>query len=229
LFVDHQLHDVGSGGAFKTPTLLNANFNGPYFHDGRYANYAQVVAHFDREFYLGLTTQDRRDLVAYLQAVGDGEQSTQPDSVDTRVREISDFVEVLDSAITDHDAPIAALAADTIDRELRDLSECFPESRNTAVTGGGEARSRARALLKNSVLVLRQISVSSDRTKFDEAATQLAIFRSSIGPTAEAMKTAEPWSLFDRDNHDAHFAAVRGLNRASIDPRSVRARRPDID
>jgi cytochrome c peroxidase len=229
LFVDHQLHDVGSGGAFKTPTLLNANFNGPYFHDGRYANYAQVVAHFDREFYLGLSTQDRRDLVAYLQAIGDGEQSTQPDSVDTRVREISDFVEVLESAITDHDAPIAMLAADTIDRELRDLSECFPEPRNATVAGGGEARSHARALLKNLVLVLRQISVSSDRAKFDEAVTQLATFRSSIAPTAEAMKTAEPWSLFDRDNHDAHFAAVRALNRASIDPRSVRARRPDND
>ena len=134
--MDHQLHDIGSGGAFKTPTLLNANFNGPYFHDGRYANYAQVVAHFDREFYLGLTTQDRRDLVAYLQAVGDGEQPTQPDSIDIRVREISDFMEVLGSAISEHDAQVVALATDTIDREIRDLAESFPEPRNTSVTGG---------------------------------------------------------------------------------------------
>src|SRR5258708_3782082 len=45
---------------------------------------------------------------------------------------------------------------------------------------------------------------------------------------AEALKAAQPWSLFGRDNHDAHFAAIRALNRASIDPRSVRAR-PYID
>jgi cytochrome c peroxidase len=45
-FVDHLQHDVGSGGFFKTPTLLNANFNGPYFHDGRYDSYERVLEHF---------------------------------------------------------------------------------------------------------------------------------------------------------------------------------------
>src|SRR5262249_34707931 len=49
-FVDHQQHDVGSGGLFKTPTLLNANFNAPYFHDGRFDSYDQIVAYFDRTF-----------------------------------------------------------------------------------------------------------------------------------------------------------------------------------
>ncbi len=52
-FVDHRQHDVGSGGLFKTPTLMNANYNAPYFHDGRYDTYEQVVAHFDRVFGLG--------------------------------------------------------------------------------------------------------------------------------------------------------------------------------
>jgi len=229
LFVDHQLHDVGSGGAFKTPTLLNANFNGPYFHDGRYANYAQVVAHFDREFYLALSAQDRQDLVAYLQAVGDGEQPTMPDSVDIRLREISDFMAVLDSAISEHDTQIAGLAVDTIDRELRDLSESFPEPRNASVTGGAASRSSARAQVKNLVLVCRQISVASERAKFDEGAAQLSALRSEIASAVKTLKAAEEWSLFDRDNHDAHFAAVRALNRASIDPRSARVRRPDND
>src|SRR5579872_1022387 len=71
-FVDHKQHDVGSGGLFKTPTLRNADFNAPYFHDGRFDTYDQVVAHFDRVFDLGLSAQDRHDLVAYLTAVGDG-------------------------------------------------------------------------------------------------------------------------------------------------------------
>ena len=59
-FVDHQQHDVGSGGLFKTPTLRNADFNAPYFHDGRFDSYDQVVAHFDRVFDLGLSAQDRQ-------------------------------------------------------------------------------------------------------------------------------------------------------------------------
>ena len=61
-FVDHRQHDVGSGGLFKTPTLRNANFNAPYFHDGRYANYAEVVAYFDTVFRLGFSARDRTDL-----------------------------------------------------------------------------------------------------------------------------------------------------------------------
>ncbi len=40
-----------------------------------YDTYDQVVAHFDRVFDLGLSAQDRRDLVAYLTAVGDGERA----------------------------------------------------------------------------------------------------------------------------------------------------------
>ena len=52
-FIDHRQHDVGSGGLYKTPTLVNADFNAPYFHDGRFDSYAQVVAYFDRTFELG--------------------------------------------------------------------------------------------------------------------------------------------------------------------------------
>src|SRR5262249_4827827 len=144
VFVDHQQHDVGSGGRFKTPTLLNANFNAPYFHDGRYASYAQVVAHFDRVFYLGLTLQDRRDLVAYLQAVGDAEQGSLADDVDTHLREIGDFAHILDTALAEHDGELAILATDTLDREFRELTECFPDPRSPAVTGGLEERVRAR-------------------------------------------------------------------------------------
>jgi mono/diheme cytochrome c family protein len=41
-FVDHLQHDVGSDGLHKSPTLLNANFNAPYFHDGRYDGFDQA-------------------------------------------------------------------------------------------------------------------------------------------------------------------------------------------
>jgi cytochrome c peroxidase len=70
------MHDVGTGGLFKTPTLINANFNAPYFHDGGYASYAAVVGYFDRHFDLALSARERADLTAYLEAVGGGEQPT---------------------------------------------------------------------------------------------------------------------------------------------------------
>jgi cytochrome c peroxidase len=229
LFVDHQQHDVASGGTFKTPTLLNANFNAPYFHDGRYADYAQVVGHFDREFYLGLSAQDRRDLVAYLNAVGDGEQAMVPDAVEPRMREITDFSGVLETAIADHDAAIAVLATDTIDREIRELTEFFPDPRASTVTEGLEVRARARMALKSMVLTLRQISGATQRGRFDEASSGLADLRKAMPSAVLALQAAEPWSLFNKHLHDAHFAAVRDLNRAGIDPLNARARRLDID
>jgi Di-haem cytochrome c peroxidase len=228
-FVDHQQHDVGSGGRFKTPTLLNANFNAPYFHDGRYASYAQVVAHFDRVFYLGLSAQDRRDLVAYLQAVGDGEQAALADDVDTRLREIAGFTSVLDTALAEHDKVVATLAADTIDRELRELTECFPEPRSLTVAGGVEARVSARAMLKSMVLLFRQIGRASQSADFDEAITQLAAYRKVATAALPALKGAEPWSLFNREIHDAHFATLRQLYRAADDPALARTHRLDLD
>ena len=69
-----KVHDIGTGGWFKTKTLLNAKFNAPYFHDGRFDSYDQVVGYFDRHFDLGLTANERTDLVAYLDAVGDAEE-----------------------------------------------------------------------------------------------------------------------------------------------------------
>src|SRR5262249_3209215 len=86
-FVDHLQHDVRSGGPIKTPTLLNANTHGSYFHDGRYDSYDQVVEHFDRAFDLGLSDGDKADLVAYLTAVGDGERPYDRDLTALRMKE----------------------------------------------------------------------------------------------------------------------------------------------
>ena len=127
-FVDHQQHDVGSGGLFKTPTLRNADFNAPYFHDGRFDSYDQVVGHFDRVFDLGLSAQDRRDLVAYLTAVGDGTQPYENDGVGATLKEINDFATVLGTAIPAGDKDTVALAVETIGNELRELTEQYPGS-----------------------------------------------------------------------------------------------------
>jgi hypothetical protein len=228
-FVDHRQHDVGSGGLFKTPTLLNANFNAPYFHDGRYTSYGQVVGHFDRIFYLGLSARDRQDLVAYLEAIGDGEQGLLVDSVEIRVREISDFLTVLDTAVPEHNVGITAMTLDTVDRELRDLTEQFPERKNSIVSGGAEERIRARDALKYLVLSMHQIGSAMRNNRFDEAAEALTRSRAMLTAAVPVLQASEPWSLFDRQIHDAHFAAVRRLYRTGTDAALAPRRRADPD
>lgn len=98
-FVDRKVHDIGSGGFFKTKTLLNAKFNAPYFHDGRYDTFGEVVAHFDRHFDLGLTPAERDDLAAYLDALGDADQPFTQNTVQAEIDELAQFASVLDVAI----------------------------------------------------------------------------------------------------------------------------------
>jgi cytochrome c peroxidase len=228
-FVDHQQHEVGSAGLFKTPTLLNANFNAPYFHDGRYASYDEVIVHFDRVFYLGLSAQDRSDLAAYLRAIGDGEEPSVLADVDQNVTEITDFLSVLDTAIPAHDGAVVALTVDTVAGELRELTEKYPERKDASVTGGRAERVAARAALKELVLLLRQVGDSGQAGKFDQAAADFSAFRTHLAAAIPLLKAAEPWSLFNPSTHDAHFAAVRQLYRSAVDP-VVAARRPyDFD
>ena len=228
-FVDHRQHDIGSGGRFKTPTLLNANYNAPYFHDGRYDSYAQVVAYFDRVFYLGLSARERQDLVAYLEAVGDGEQALVPDDVDARLKEIVEFAQVLDVALLERNVPVAILTLDTIDHELRDLTECFPDRKDPTVGGGVDVRIAARGALKQLVLSLHGIAAVIRSSRFDEATVGLARYRELLETSVPALKAAEPWSLFNRQLHDAHFAALRQVYRAATDPASRARLPPDRD
>jgi Di-haem cytochrome c peroxidase len=209
-FVDHKQHDVGSGGLFKTPTLLNADFNGPYFHDGRYDRLDQVVAHFDRVFELGLAPQDRSDLIAYLTAVGDGVLPFDRDGVTGQLKEINDFASVLEIAIPNHDLAVIDLAVSTVGQEFRDLTEMFPDRRDATVSGGLQQRLAARAALKDSVIRFRHIGTAAAAGHFDEAAAEFKEHRKlsvSVLPLMLAM--AQQWSLFNPVVHDAHYAALR--------------------
>jgi hypothetical protein len=228
-FVDHRQHDVGSGGMFKTPTLLNANDNGPYFHDGRYSSYAQVVTHFDRVFYLGLSSQDRQDLVAYLHAIGDSQQSLVPDRIETHTKEITDFMSVLDTAIVQKDGAATLIAIDAVDRDMRELSEYFPERRDPTVSDGVQQRAQARGAVKAWVLDLRQVADQFKQGHTDAALDALKVCRADLLAAQPVLEAARPYSLFDRALHDAHFAAVRRVNRAAIDPKLAPRLRLDND
>jgi cytochrome c peroxidase len=67
-------------GAFKTPTVREAANTGPYFHDGSASSLMEVVEHYDRGGEvrtnvskdvrpLGLTAEEKRQLVAFMEAL----------------------------------------------------------------------------------------------------------------------------------------------------------------
>jgi cytochrome c peroxidase len=209
-FVDHQQHDVGTGGLFKTPTLRNADFNAPYFHDGRFDSYDQVVAHFDRVFELGLSAQDQKDLVAYLTAVGDGLMPYERDGAGASLKEINDFASLLGTAIPAGDKETVALAVDTIGGELRELTERYPDRKDTSVAGGEQERAGARAALKEVVLLLRRIDMAVGEGRTSEAAADYLSYRSLMAAAVPSLlASAERWSLFNTSVHDRHYGALR--------------------
>jgi hypothetical protein len=56
-------------GKFKGPVLRGLAGRAPYFHNGSAATLADVVSFYDTRFGIGLTSQDKADLVAFLQAL----------------------------------------------------------------------------------------------------------------------------------------------------------------
>jgi hypothetical protein len=215
-FVDHRQHSVGSGGLFKTPTLMNANFNAPYFHDGRYDTYDQVIAHFDRTFELGLLPQDHADLVAYLEGVGDGLYPYEYDGMTAKLKEVNEFASVLETAIPSHDSDVIALAVHTVGAELRDLVEQFPGVKDTTVTDGLDKRLAARRELKNMVLLVRAIGVDAAAGRFDDAATGYQTYlKLMAAPVPIVLRKAQQWSLFNPIVHDAHYAGLRQVLQAA--------------
>jgi cytochrome c peroxidase len=210
-FVDHQTHDVGSGGWFKTMTLLNANFNAPYFHDGRFDTYDQVIGYFDRHFDLGLVAAERADLVAYLDAVGDAQQPTTCDTVQAELDEIEVFVSVLDTAIPARNREAIELTVDGVGNEWRELGENFPERSDSSVSVALSERLHARGAVLGLVLTLRQIAMDAAAGDYARAALTYADYRQQVAAATPALKLAEQWSLLNPEVREKHVAALGQL------------------
>lgn len=131
-FLDRQAHDVGSArpgydgdrsGAFDTPTLLGARFTAPYMHDGVLPTLASVVGWFDERYALGLTEDERGDLTAYLEAVGDADEPYQRfDGRETAFRltyeELTTFASSLTALLPRRDREHTLLLIDTVAADL---------------------------------------------------------------------------------------------------------------
>ena len=209
-FVDHRQHDVGSGGLYKTPTLLNADFNAPYFHDARFNTFDQVVSYFDRSFGLGFSAQDRADLVAYLKAIGDGAQPYESITSAIPLQDIFDFASVLAAAIPAHDNDIISLAVTAVGGDLSDLRDRIPDQGDPGVSGGEKERDLARKNLKEAVAILERVGSNAAGGKYDDAAREYQNYNHFITVGVQpAVSNAERWSLFNPAVHDAHYAALR--------------------
>ena len=210
-FIDHKVHDIGSGGWFKTKTLINAKFNAPYFHDGRFDSFDEVVGYFDKQYDLGLAANDRADLVAYLDAVGDAEQPYTRNTVQAEIDEIAAFVSVLDVAIPARDKEVIGLTVDSVGGEWRELGENFPGRTDTSVSGGLRERLQARAVVRDLVLSLRRVAMAVNVDDFEQAAKIYADYKQQSVAATTQLKLAETWSLFNPAVHEAHFTALKQL------------------
>ena len=209
-FVDHRQHDIGSGGLFKTPTLLNADFNAPYFHDGRFDNYGEVIDHFNRAFDLELTAQDRADLVAYLTVVGNGVRPEYHLAGTNVLSDIEDFTSVLDIAISRHDAEVVSLTVLSVSDQLQDLADEYPDPAASETSGGAHERMFARTTIAALSQMLQRVDRDVAAGRFAEAAGQYLSFRKLMAAAAPlALQTADRWSLFNPTLHASHQDAMR--------------------
>lgn len=208
LFIDRQLHDIGSGGAYKTPTLLNANFSAPYFHDGRFADYAHVVDYFDRQYGLDLKDGEKSDLVAYLKAVGDGERPFEAVTADTDLDELLVFVRPLDRALAEGDLETITLIVDNTAHELREMRERYPGPTDPFGANDAAQLRPARVAAVQLALTLRRVEILAGEKRFAEAKADLADFRRAAEAARAVFGAAAPVSLYDPDRQARHQALI---------------------
>jgi mono/diheme cytochrome c family protein len=200
-FVDHRQHDIGSGGLYKTPTLLNADFGAPYFHDGRFDNFGQVIDYFNRVYELGLSAQDQIDLAEYLAAVGNGVRPEYRLTGSNVLADINGFASVLDTAIPQQDAEVVGLAVRSVCDLLQDLADHYPEPPGEIPDGTHEL-ALARGTLAALVQILQRIEGAVAAGHSSAAASEYLNYRKlSFASAPLALQAAEPWSLFDPARH----------------------------
>jgi cytochrome c peroxidase len=189
-FTDRRRHDVGTGGAFDSPSLLGLAGTAPFFHDGRAASLAATVAHFDRHYGLGLSEAERADLLAYLAAVGGANARTEPVSLAGELARLDRFGTALALTYTEREAAVATIAVAVLRRELGALYERFSAPTHEP------ARDRLAALSR----ALQDLEAAFADEAWDAAAERLAAYRAAaaaLGPALEDFRT------------DARFAPAR--------------------
>lgn len=199
-FTDGQQHDVGTAAPFETPTLLNANFTAPYFADGSARTYGDVIAHFDEFYGLGLTEAERDDLVAYLEAVGDGQGPFVARNFAFDLAEVTVFASTLDQTIADRNAAIVGLTVTTINDELREIREHWADPADREI----------RAIIAGWVLQMRRIDNLARNGDWSGARAALDIWRGRVAAEKGGVRDASARSLYAESELRQYLAILNG-------------------
>jgi hypothetical protein len=134
----------------------------------------------------------------------------EPGGAGASLKEINDFASLLGTAIPAGDKETVVLAVDTIGNELRELTERYPDRKDTSVAGGERERADARAVLKEVVLLLRRIDMAVGEGRTADAAADFHTYRSFMAAAVPSLlASADQWSLFNASVHDRHYGALR--------------------
>jgi len=121
-YTDGRAHDVGTGGRFRTPTLLNAAESAPYGHDGRWPDLAAALAaHPGR-----IGAAERAAILAFLEAATAVEEAAQPANFRLEMGELATYVGLLDETIRRGDTRLTRFVAGTVQAELARVARAFP-------------------------------------------------------------------------------------------------------
>ena len=187
-FRDGLIHDIGTttapfeGGTpmpLETPTLRNVNFTAPYMHDGSLPTLDSVIAWFNETAEMGLTNQQSADLLAYVEAIGDGEDPYQrfegKDSVFRLAwEELTTFASTLGTLLPLKDQENIAVLVDTVAPDL---------AADTVTMVNLSARHEVYAFSD----LLRRIGAASAAGQWDEANKHWAAFQAMQGEIDERM------------------------------------------
>lgn len=189
-FTDGQQHVVGTGQAYETPTLLNINYTAPYFADGSARTLAAVIEHFNEYYGLGLSEQQRSDLLAYLHAVGGGKNPYEPVDFEFALKEVMVFAGTLPHSIEARRAQLIRLTVNTINAELRDIRERWQRPQDRGI----------RSIIANWVLQLRRVDTLAAHGKWQKALTAYRRWRDLVEKQKSRVAAAESRSLYNPEN-----------------------------
>jgi hypothetical protein len=212
-FIDHQQHDVGAG-LYKTPTFKNANFNAPYFHDGRFDTYDQVVDYFDGWFELGLKPDDKQDLVAYLNAIGDADKPFERMTSQSALIEITAAASGLEVVVRQRDWSIVSVAADGLAHKVHALQRLFIDPLGTTQSEGIAERARANAALGDVILEVLHLQRAADERDPAALDQSLSALSSLFAVASTPLAHAEAWSLFNPEIMTRHRQALVRLDKS---------------
>lgn len=171
-FTDGRAHDVGTGGRFRTPTLLNAADSAPYGHDGRWPDLAAVVA--DHGAAVGLPAGDRAAILAFLGAATAAEDPAEPATFRLEMAELATYVGLLDETLRRRDPGLTRFVVDTVKAELARVMRGFPEGDAERLRNRPDRHKRREMDAPALAAALEQVAVLAEAGRPAPAAAALA-------------------------------------------------------